>query len=986
MRRRRLGAGMVLAGITVTALASVVGPVDQVQAAEGTVNITSTAIDKTVTWAGDTVVVSFSYSCNGAAGDSCTAVSATIPGVFGTDVFGQPFGALPAVGATTTPHVTGWTQDLSGSGDVTLSFIDPLPAGATGNVTVTYQTFGTSVPDGTVHTFIPQITSSANTVSGAPRSVELEADWSWRAYHGWHAGSTYFDTDYSMGANWCPNNWTGPISGSLYLPGSYLELVIKSPDVVVVDAGDRPGLTATVISNPTETIIRWEPTAFFQNCTGTGYVVRFPASAFSGGETIEFELNAFGPGGSPDPAANTNGPQLTSVTVVPPPPPTLGGYKGASGTFLQGSEVEWSLNVVVGGGLPADEVTVVDAIPTGQELVRFNTGIANTPGWVSVEYSTSGASGPWSSVPGSPFDRMSPQDVDASVLPDPSAVTHIRWNFGTVAPFSIPGSRLVTRIPADAAVGTLITNCERVFAEFQGTPIWGGEPGPVSDYCRSITVEEATPRPFVQADVAPVVWAGSTEAVVIRGLNSGTGAFVAPRYSVILPPGFTYVPGSARPGGGSAPPSSVPEPTVSTHPDFPGQQWLTFDPLVDAIPPQSSFLPATQELVIDVEVPPFDYTLTPQIRVWLGAMDPGAATPVVTCDAMQTVTDVSDHDGDGQEDDLVCASWITVSTPRNVAADATHDGTDGSEPWSTLVEVEPGAAVQMRALLRSRSTTRLGPSDLIWTLPALGDRLPSADAPRGSEFTTVLAAPVDVDVAAQLDYSTSPNPCRGEVGGPDLAGVDCDAPNWQPWGVHPASSVRSVRVRVLDGVPIGAAVEATATVTVPDEATLVDLMGPSGTASSWSSYAFRATVLDTGDVLDGESERVELRVSWNRADVTTTTAPPGSSTTTVPEGPTTTAPDGGPSTTAPGGDPADPGDPIDDPTSPTTSTVPTPSPTTSPLPDQPGPGDQTTVTPDRGVDRLPVTGAASARLATLGAFLVALGLVTMAFARPRRSC
>ncbi len=274
----------------------------------------------------------------------------------------------------------------------------------------------------------------------------------------------------------------------------------------------------------------------------------------------------------------------------------------------------------------------------------------------------------------------------------------------------------------------------------------------------------------------------------------------------------------------------------------------------------------------------------------------------------------------------------------------------------------------------------------MWTLPALGDRLPSADAPRGSEFTPVLTAPVGVDVAAEVDYSTSPNPCRGEVGGPNVVGVDCDAPDWQPWGVHPASSVRSVRVRVLGGLPIGAAVEATATVAVPDEATLVDLMGPSGTASSWSSYAFRTTVLDTGDVLDGESERVELRVSWNRDDVTTTTSPPGSSTTTVPEGPTTTAPDGRPSTTAPGGDPADPGDPIDDPTGPTPTTVPTPSPTTSPLPDQPGPGDQTTVTPDRSVDRLPVTGAASPMLATLGALLVALGLVTMAFARPRRSC
>lgn len=953
-------------------------------AAEGTVAITSTSIDKVFTWAGDTVVVSFSYACNGAGGDECTGVTATIPAVTGTDVFGAPFGPVPAIAATTTTHLDSWGQ--TGAGDVVFTASNPLPAGATGNVTVTYRTFGTSVPDGTVHTFTPQISSTANTATGTSRAVELEAIWSWYAYHGFHSGTSYPDNHYHMVANWCPNNRSGPTSGALYLPGAYLELVIKHPDVVVVSPGGSPELSATVTTTPTEVRIRWEPTAFFEGCTGTGYTVRFPSSAFVGGESVEFELNAYGPGGSLDPAANTNGPLSTLVSVVPPPPPTVSGYKNASGPYVAGSTVEWYLNVVVDGGLPADDVTIVDAVPAGQELVSFKTGTANTPGVVTVEYSTDGGSS-WTPVPDSPFDRMSWQDVDASTLP--AGITHLRWNFGTIAPYSIPGTRVVTRIPSDAATGSVVTNCEQVFAEFEGAPLWGGHPGLVSDYCHSITVQDPTVRPAVQIQPPFSVAAGTNATVTVRGLNNGSAALASPRYSVVLPPGFTYVAGSARPSPGVHGPSAVPEPTIGTHPDYPGQQWLTFDPLADPIPVGS---PGRQELDFDVTVPPFDYTETPQFVVWLGSTDPGAPLPVTVCDpAYQTTPDSGDWDVDGQTDDIVCRASAGTSTPRTVAADADHDGSgDGGSTWVNVIDGAPGDVVELRANLRSASTTDLGATDLVWILPALGDEQPQSDTPRSSEFTVPLTAPVSVDQPADVEYSTSADPCRGEIGGPDAPGVSCDAPDWQPWGVHPAGDVRSVRIRLTAGLPIGESVSAVANVALPDESTLVSMYGPAGAASAWSSYAFRSTVSDTGDLLDGDSQTVELRVAWDRTSTTTPSGdgdPPVS--TSVPGGgdppPSTSLPGGGdPSTSVPGG-----GDPPP-------STSPDPGSTTPSVPSGPGvtdPGSTATTTPStpgttvpgQAIDRLPTTGASQAAMLLLGAMLVGAGcslLVTSRRPRP----
>src|SRR6185369_9085410 len=76
-------------------------------------------------------------------------------------------------------------------------------------------------------------------------------------------------------------------------------------------------------------------------------------------------------------------------------------------------------------------------------------------------------------------------------------------------------------------------------------------------------------------------------------------------------------------------------------------------------------------------------------------------------------------------------------------------------------------------------------------LPFVGDTGVRDTSPRGSTWTPLLAAPIVPPAGTTLYYSTSGNPCRGEVGGPTTS---CDPPNWTTVPPDPISSVRSFKV------------------------------------------------------------------------------------------------------------------------------------------------------------------------------------------------
>ncbi len=80
---------------------------------------------------------------------------------------------------------------------------------------------------------------------------------------------------------------------------------------------------------------------------------------------------------------------------------------------------------------------------------------------------------------------------------------------------------------------------------------------------------------------------------------------------------------------------------------------------------------------------------------------------------------------------------------------------------------------------------------LVDILPFVGDTGVRDTNPRGSQWTPLLAAPITPPAGTVIYYSTSGNPCRGEVGGPTSS---CDPPGWTTVPPDPITSVRSFKI------------------------------------------------------------------------------------------------------------------------------------------------------------------------------------------------
>jgi len=141
-------------------------------------------------------------------------------------------------------------------------------------------------------------------------------------------------------------------------------------------------------------------------------------------------------------------------------------------------------------------------------------------------------------------------------------------------------------------------------------------------------------------------------------------------------------------------------------------------------------------------------------------------------------------------------------------------------------------------------------------LPHVGDSGvgPASSDDRGSQWQTILAGAVTSDVPAEISYSASTNPCRGEV--MSEGGSRADAPagcidDWTTVLPDDPSQVRAVRI---DFGTTEFAAEQVHSVTVPVSA-------PSDADGvAWNSFAVAADEASTGDaVLPVEPNKVGLR-------------------------------------------------------------------------------------------------------------------------------
>ena len=198
--------------------------------------------------------------------------------------------------------------------------------------------------------------------------------------------------------------------------------------------------------------------------------------------------------------------------------------------------------------------------------------------------------------------------------------------------------------------------------------------------------------------------------------------------------------------------------------------------------------------------------------------------------------DTYDVNGDGNTADQVCPISSTFVVSEQAGADVVLEGL-GSVEGSTYKKYVDGASMirqgedgKYRITATNSGNSDLSDMTVYGILPHVGDTAIMGSDPRGSEWAPILTGPLQVGAGSGIDpsqvtieYSTSYNPCRGEVmnqGDAMAAGpAGCD----NNWTATPASwaDVKSYRIYIngkATPIKAGASIPIIAPIHAPNDA------------------------------------------------------------------------------------------------------------------------------------------------------------------------
>ena len=198
--------------------------------------------------------------------------------------------------------------------------------------------------------------------------------------------------------------------------------------------------------------------------------------------------------------------------------------------------------------------------------------------------------------------------------------------------------------------------------------------------------------------------------------------------------------------------------------------------------------------------------------------------------------DTYDVNGDGNTADQVCPFSSTFAVSEQAGADVVLEGL-GSVEGSTYKKYVDGASMirqgedgKYRITATNSGNADLSDMTVYGILPHVGDTAIQGSDSRGSEWAPILTGPLQVGAGSGIDpsqvtieYSTSYNPCRGEVmkqGDAMAAGpAGCD----NNWTATPASwaDVKSYRIYIngkATPIKAGASIPIIAPIHAPNDA------------------------------------------------------------------------------------------------------------------------------------------------------------------------
>ena len=355
---------------------------------------------------------------------------------------------------------------------------------------------------------------------------------------------------------------------------------------------------------------------------------------------------------------------------------------------------------------------------------------------------------------------------------------------------------------------------------------------PADDFCDVLTLGTALPKYYNAKSTikGSLASPGSEVTFSVTANNTSTVVDSQPVISDLLPCGMTFVEGSVTGGpAGKEKTVTVRDVTDATgctrqlvQVTWPGYQTKggTTIQLRGKVGPSMSAGTHKNEAYISAAEPEYALTSKKTTICFYGSTD-----------------DTYDVNGDGNTADQVCPVSSTFTVSEQAGADVVLESL-GSVPGSVYKKYTDGASVmrqgedgQFRITPTNSGNADLSDMTVYGILPHVGDTSVQGGASRDSEWEPTITGPIQVGTGSGIDpsqvtieYSTSFNPCRGEVinQGDTMAASPAGCDN--NWTATPASwsDVKSYRIYIngkATPIKAGASIPLIVPIKAPDNAT-----------------------------------------------------------------------------------------------------------------------------------------------------------------------
>ena len=355
---------------------------------------------------------------------------------------------------------------------------------------------------------------------------------------------------------------------------------------------------------------------------------------------------------------------------------------------------------------------------------------------------------------------------------------------------------------------------------------------PADDFCDVLTLGTALPKYYNAKSTirGSLASPGSEVTFSVTANNTSTVVDSQPVISDLLPCGMTYVEGSVTGGpAGKDKTVTVRDVTDATgctrqlvQVTWPGYQTKggTTIQLRGKVGPSMSAGTHKNEAYISAAEPEYALTSKSTTICFYGSTD-----------------DTYDVNGDGNTADQVCPVSSTFTVSEQAGADVVLESL-GSVPGSVYKKYTDGPSVmrqgedgQFRITPTNSGNADLSDMTVYGILPHVGDTSVQGGASRNSEWEPTITGPIQVGTGSGIDpsqvtieYSTSFNPCRGEVinQGDTMAASPAGCDN--NWTATPASwsDVKSYRIYIngkATPIKAGASIPLIVPIKAPNNAT-----------------------------------------------------------------------------------------------------------------------------------------------------------------------